>query len=58
MEMDQVNRWNFRGGRQENERVGLPKPAQPKKLEPPKKKLPPPKVAGKRRGDMDDEIPF
>jgi len=31
------------GGRQENERAGLPKPSQPKKLEPPKRQLPAPK---------------
>jgi hypothetical protein len=42
------------GGRQENERVGLPKPTTPKKLEPPKPKL----AAPEQRADMDDEIPF
>lgn len=46
------------GGRQDNERLGLPKPAKPKKLEPPKRQLPAPKSGGGRDNDMDDEIPF
>jgi hypothetical protein len=40
------------GGRQENEQIGLPKPPTPKRLEPPKTRLPP------KAPDIDDEIPF
>jgi hypothetical protein len=47
------------GGRQQNERDGLPKPRPQKKLEAPKRRLPAPRTSNSAKvRDLDDDIPF
>lgn len=46
------------GQRQEDELAKLPKPTSPKKLEAPKKRLPPPPDGFETKSDRDNEVPF
>jgi hypothetical protein len=46
------------GARQENEQAKLPPQTKPKRLEPPKRQISPPKPLPKPKDEFDDEIPF